>query len=287
MTHLTVTQGDNAHPAEDLMHLLAQAEQRVRAQPTHPEHRWAMVEILCTLCQWDRALAQLQAWAKFVPDGAARAHLTRGLIQAEAQRVQVFLGQQPPGVVVDYPPWMAQLAQALAYNAQGLHHKADDCRQQALAAAPVRSGLCQWTDTQQESEAYPETSFEWLADSDTRLGPVCEVMTAGAYRWLAFSDVARIQMAPPQHALDFIWLPARLQLQGNGAGGKTMHVFLPARSCWTAAPPSPDTSQQAMLRARLTTWTEVGESGIFSSGQKTWMTDGIDWPLLDVREVRT
>jgi protein involved in temperature-dependent protein secretion len=131
MTELTVTQGDNAHPTEDLMHLLAQAEQRVRAQPTHPEHRWAMVEILCTLCQWDRALAQLQAWAKFVPDGAARAHLTRGLIQAEAQRVQVFLGQQPPGVVVDYPPWMVQLAQALAYNAQGLHHKADDCRQQA------------------------------------------------------------------------------------------------------------------------------------------------------------
>jgi protein involved in temperature-dependent protein secretion len=42
-----------------------------------------------------------------------------------------------------------------------------------------------------------------------------------------------------------------------------------------------------MLRCHLTTWTEVGESGIFSSGQKTWMTDGIDWPLLDVREVRT
>ncbi len=287
MTELTVTQGDNAHPTEDLMHLLAQAEKRVREQPTYPEHRWAMVEVLCTLCHWDRALAQLQAWARFVPEGAARAHLTRGLIQAETQRAQVFLGKQLPGVVVDCPPWMSQLAQALAYNAQGLHQNADDCRQQALAAAPVRSGLCQWTDTKQESETHPETSFEWLADSDTRLGPVCEVMMAGAYRWLAFSDVARIQIAPPQHALDLIWLPARLQLHSNGATGKTMHVYLPARSCWTTAPEAPDMSQQAMLRSRLTAWTEVGESGIFSSGQKTWMTDGIDRPLLDVREVRT
>lgn len=289
MNKLTVTQGDKTQPGEDLLQMLAHAEQRVREQPTQPEHRWTMVELLCTLCQWERALVQLQAWVRFAPEGAARAHLTRGLIQAEAQRVQVFLGQKSPGVVVDFPPWMAQLAQAIAYNAQGLHEKADDCRQQALAAAPVRAGHCQWADRKQQSETLQETNFEWLADSDTRLGPVCEVMTAGAYRWMAFSDVASVQMTPPQHALDLIWLPARLQLHGAApsTAGKTLHVYLPARSCWTSVPHTPDNSQQAMLRSRLTAWSEVGESGIFSTGQKTWMSTDIDWPLLDVREVRT
>lgn len=289
MTTLTLTQGDNTHPAEDLLRMLSKAEERVRQQPTHPQHRWAMVELLCTLCQWDRALTQLQAWVRFEPEGAARAHLTRGLIQAEAQRAQVFLGKTPPGVVVDFPIWMAQLAQALQHNALGQHEKADDSRRQALAAAPLRSWRCQWADRQQQTQAPQEQHFEWLADSDTRLGPVCEVMSAGAYRWLAFADVAHLQISPPQHALDLIWLPARLELHGGGTStaGKTLHVYLPARSSWTTAPETPDSAQQAMLRSRLTAWTEVGETGIFSTGQKTWMSDGIDWPLLDVREVRT
>jgi protein involved in temperature-dependent protein secretion len=41
------------------------------------------------------------------------------------------------------------------------------------------------------------------------------------------------------------------------------------------------------MQSHLTVWQEVGDTGVFSQGQKTWMSDGTDWPLLDIREVRT
>lgn len=291
MNDLTVL--DNRHPTqgESLLRKLRQAEAAVRREPAEPEHRWTLVETLCLLCQWERALQQLQAWVRLAPQWQAQAQLVRGLIQAEHQRTLVFGGQQRAAPVVDMPEWMALMAKALEHNAAGEVEQADACRHQALEQAPGRSGVCHWDarTSGDDSAAHHEQAFEWLADSDTRLGPVCELMVAGAYRWLAFADIASIQMEAPARTLDLVWRPARIQLHGDdqGSAGRHLHAFLPSRSCWVQVPAEPREQQQALMQARLTLWQEAGSSGIFVQGQKTWMSDGIDWPLLDVREVRT
>jgi type VI secretion system protein ImpE len=263
----------------------------VRSAPTAAENRWALVEILCQLCQWDRALQQLQAWARLVPQGKAQAHLLRGLIQAENQRMRVFRGQERAAPVVDFPDWMQDMAKALEHNAAGEPELADTCRRQALEHAPSRPGVCSWRVRRpgQPEEEQRQQDFDWLADSDTRLGPICEVILAGAYRWVAFSDLALLQLTPPKTPLDLVWTPAQLQLHGapKDTSARTLHVYLPSRSCWTHAPNEPTEQQQALMQSHLTVWQEVGDTGVFSQGQKTWMSDGTDWPLLDIREVRT
>lgn len=291
MNDLTVL--DNEHPiqGESLLQKIRQTEAAVRREPAEPEHRWALIETLCLLCQWERALQQLQAWVRLAPQWQAQAQLVRGLIQAENQRIKVFGGAQRAAPVVDFPEWMALMAQALEHNAAGEVDLADASRHQALAQAPSRSGVCHW-DARAPGDGEPEhheQAFDWLADSDTRLGPVCELMVAGAYRWLAFSDIAALQMEAPMRALDLVWRPARLQLHGaaQGSAGRQLHVFLPTRSCLTHVPAQPTEQQQALMQAHLTLWQEVGSSGIFVQGQKTWMSEGIDWSVLDVREVRT
>lgn len=288
MTDLTVLNNSQPLHHDDLLHKLQRLEAAVRSEPSAHEHRWALVEILCQLCQWQRALQQLQAWGRLAPQWKAQAHLVRGLIQAEHQRMRVFQGQERAAPVVDFPDWMQGMAQALEHNAAGRTAQADDCRQQALAQAPSLSGVCHW-DVRTRAHEVPEQhqqAFDWLADSDTRLGPVCEVMVSGAYRWLAFADIERLQLQAPQSPLDLVWAPAQLQLRpAQGGVARSLHAFLPARSCWLQTPQHPGEQQQALMLGHLTVWQDVGETGVFAQGQKTWMSEGIDWPLLDIRQV--
>jgi type VI secretion system protein ImpE len=291
MTDLTLLSRAQEGAPISLQEHLQQAEARIRREPTAPEHRWALAEVLCVLGHWDRALSQLQAWAKWMPQSQAQAHWLRGLIRAEAQRTEVFSGVMAPAPVTDMPDWMRDLAQALAHNARAENVEADAVRSRALAQAPQRAGVCAWQREKSSEQTMQEQAYEWLADSDTRLGPVCEVMVAGAYRWLAFADVAHLSLQAPQRLLDLVWMPAKLQLHSAtgltpAATGRVLHVFLPTRYPMAANASESSATLDALLMSRLTRWREVGETGVFAQGQKTWMSEGIDWPLLDVRELR-
>lgn len=296
MNQLTPTiSPSDCKPAEiqdaDLLKKLQHAEAAVRAKPMAHEHRWALVELHCQLCQWDRALQQLQVWVRLAPQWKTQAHVVRGLIQAEHQRARVFLGHERAAPVIDFPLWMQDMARALEHNAADQTELADTCREQALEQAPCLKGECHWDERMQVQGQLQSNcrAFEWLSDSDTRLGPICEVMVAGAYRWLAFADITALHMQAPQNPLDLVWVPAKLQLRVGTANapGKNLHAFIPARSCWPQPPKQPSEQQQALMMGRLSVWEEVGETGVFVQGQKTWMSEGIDWPLLDVREIRT
>lgn len=290
MNDLTLVSSQSVSSTPDLLQSLQAIEAQVRQAPAAAEHRWALVEILCQLARWERALQQLQAWARLRPERHAQAHLVRGLIQAEMQRTRVFAGAERAAPVVDMPEWMQDLAQALALNAAGQEAQADASRSKALERAPNFVGTCAWDERTRMHSAGERNAraVAWLADSDTRLGPVCEVIVAGAYRWLAFADLAHLQVQAPQTALDLVWLPAQLQLRRHTApqNNPLIHVFLPARSCWLEPPVSPSDAQQALMLGQLTEWNEVGQTGVFSLGQKTWMTADGDLPLFDLREVR-
>lgn len=252
---------------------LARAEDGVRTQPTDVHGRWFLFELLCVLGHWERALRQLQTCATMDPslDGSAQA--LRGLIRAERQRDEVFAGRQMPVPVVDLPDWMAGLAEAMAANASGDHAAADRLREASLAQAPEAGG------------SGNAGAFEWIADSDTRLGPVCELVTAGSYRWVAFADLLGVTIEAPTRLLDLVWASARFTLRGGSGGGEGgtagtgLKGYIPVRYPGTTA------GTDALRLSRETLWRDVGSTGVFATGQKTWMTDAGDWPLLDLREV--
>ena len=253
---------------------LARAEQGVRAQPTDVHSRWFLFELLCVLGHWERALKQLQTCATMDPSLDGTAQALRGLIRAERQRDEVFAGRQMPVPVVDLPDWMAGLARAIAANVSGDHDSADTLREAALAQAPEAGGRSN------------VGTFDWIADSDTRLGPVCELVTAGSYRWIAFADLLGVTIEAPTRLLDLVWASAQFTLRSGGGGGTDTSTGTALKGYLPVRYPGSSAASDALRLSRETLWRDVGTTGVFATGQKTWMTDAGDWSLLDLRELR-
>lgn len=253
-------------------------EALVRNDPTNAQHRWSLFEILCVIGDWSRALRQLQMTAKLDQSFVQFAQTMRMLIRAEVIRSDVFSGKKQPVPVIDRPQWMVQLVQANALNAEGNAVQADDVRLAALEVVPIQSGVSNLGD------------FAWLGDSDTRLGPVCEVILSGSYRWLAFSDIEAITLHPPKHLIDLIWRPVHIAFKTVQNEVMPVPAFIPSRYPVAHLINAEGEglalqNTDKLLLSKETIWEDVGTSGVFASGQKVWMTDRGDWSFLELTDI--
>ena len=106
-------------------------------------------------------------------------------------------------------------------------------RADALGAAPATAG------------SLDGTEFEWIADADSRLGPVLEVVINGRYGWAPFSELTQVTIEAPADLRDMVWAPAQLTLlnggadRGPGAGALSRHgERRPTPRCSSRARPS-------------------------------------------------
>jgi len=275
--------------AKPLSEALSRAEAGVRAKPQDAQARWLLFELLCVLGHWERALTQLQTWAGLSKDLDSTAHVMRGLIKAERQREDVLAGRSEPATIAASQPglsapasgeeaatkrspaWIADLAEALRLGAIGQGNAAeateasDAAREVALSMVPDTPGSSNLV-----------SSFNWIADADSRLGPVCEVILIGAYRWLAFEDISSLTKSAPERLLDLVWSQVDIVLRD----GTPLKGYMPMRY------PVDEGDRDALLMARETVWHETGRTGVCGRGQKMWMTDADDMALLDLRTCR-
>jgi len=243
--------------------LKAQTIDNVRRHPSAVRERWLLFELLCVDGEWERALQQLQTWATLEPEGASRAHLYRGLIQSEIFRAQVFAGQRTPGEIDPLPAWVNSLIEANVKLGEGHLAAADKLRHAAFDAAPATHG-----------ESAKTGAFKWLADSDSRLGPVCELAVAGGYRWVPFEAIKSLTLGPTTALTDLVWRSVIVGLRN----ATVLRGYLPVRY------PGSESGPPAIKLAHETMWRDVGETGVIALGQKTWSTDMGDFGLLDIGE---
>jgi type VI secretion system protein ImpE len=119
-------------------------------------------------------------------------------------------------------------------------------------------------------------AFAWLADADSRLGPVLEVIVNGRYFWLPFMRLARMVVEPPSDLRDQVWMPVKLFLTN---GGETVGL-VPTRYC------NSERSDDPLIRlARKTEWIEVCADTFEGRGQRILTTDTGDFPLMDIRSI--
>jgi type VI secretion system protein ImpE len=154
------------------------------------------------------------------------------------------------------------LIESLLAGAAGEAARAAQLRQTAFDEAEPSSG---------EINGEP---FSWIADADSRLGPVLEAVINGRYYWVPFSRLSQVTMEPPADLRDVVWMPAQLQFEN---GGESV-ALIPTRY-----PGSEASGDGLVLLARKTLWEEVAPEVHHGLGQRLFATDTGDVALMDVR----
>jgi type VI secretion system protein ImpE len=122
--------------------------------------------------------------------------------------------------------------------------------------------------------------FQSLRDADPRIGARLELFAAGQYTWIPFAQIASVRLAPPARLRDLLWSPALAKTAESYKGIELGEVLLPA-----LGPFSEDDDDDLIRLGRSSAWVR-DEAGVeFPVGQKLWLVDGEEFPLLDVREL--
>lgn len=245
-----------------LQEALEQIQQQVRREPAAVQHRVFLFQLLATLGQWERALTQLKVLKDLSPDALVMVHTYQTLLHCEQERAQIFAGRRAPMIFGEPEQWIALLLQALQLIAQHRHAEAADLRDQAFEAAPATSGNI-------DGQA-----FTWLADADTRLGPVLEAVVNGRYYWIPLHRIRRIALAEPSDLRDLVWQPAQFTWANSGQAVGMIPVRYPGSEANT---------DHAIQLARRTEWESTGHGHALGLGQRILATDVDDYPQLDTR----
>jgi type VI secretion system protein ImpE len=250
--------------AENLRALVDNTMAHIRKEPARAELRVSLFQLYCVIGDWERALGQLGSAATLDPAAEEMARAYREVIRCEVYRAKVFAGSKAPLFLGEPDSWLGKLLEAMHLNAKGQPQDAAALRNEALSSAPTSAGRI------------GDQSFEWIADMDSRMGPVLEAIVNGKYYWVPFHHLERVEIEAPVDMRDLVWVPAKLVFT---TGGEQV-AFLPVRYPGTEA-----SSDESLRLARKTDWQSIDEETYFGIGQRMFATDAGEFALLDTRSI--
>jgi len=237
----------------------------VRKAPENPKLRVFLFQLLVTLGQWDRALTQLNVAGELDVANLVLAQTYREVIRCEVLRKEIFSGHKKPLVFGEPAPWVALIQEALKLASENKFLEAISLREQAFNLAPGVSGTIN------------NEPFNWVADADSRLGPILEAVINGKYYWIPFNQIKEIHIDAPVDLRDFSWMPVHFVWLNEGEA----FGFIPSR--YSGSENSIDTNIQL---ARKTEWEERVTDFYVGHGQRMLSTDVNDYPLFEIREIK-
>jgi type VI secretion system protein ImpE len=241
---------------------LAQLQEQVRAKPGDAKLRIFLFQLLCVRGQWERALNQLKVASELDASALAMAQMYGEAVRCEAIRRDVFAGKKAPMVFGEPEQWLALLIESLLVAGRGETARSSELRRRAFEEADTSSGQINGQ------------SFEWVADADSRLGPVLEAVMNGKYYWVPFSRLSGVTIEAPEDLRDMVWMPAHLQFENGGE----MVALIPTRY-----PGSESSDDGLIMLARKTVWEEVAADTYHGLGQRIITSDAGDVPLMELR----
>ncbi len=248
--------------AGDLDGALAALQAEIRAHPEDSKLRIFLFQLHSVLGNWPKAANQLEVITGLDPDTDLIAKIFPPVINCESLRRGVFEGKITPLIFGEPLEWMGLLVKAAQHVARGEYSAAAELRAKAFDDAPATAGD---VDGQK---------FSWIADADSRLGPMLELFLEGKYYWVPFCRIRRIAIPAPTDLRDLVWAPA--QFMWTNGGEASGHI--PVRY------PGTELSKDGALRlARKTEWREEANETFIGSGQRLLATDEAEYPMLQCR----
>ena len=194
---------------------LAALQIEIRNKPEDSRLRIFLFQLNCVLGRLDKALTQLQVIASLDAESMLMAQIFRPVIACELLRREISTGKRTPLLFGEPLDWVGLLLRANELIAQGEFLAAAELRNQAFAAAPTSGG---------QLNGEP---FEWLADADSRFGPMLEAFIEGKYYWVPLCRVQKIESPKPSDLRDLVWQPAQFTWTNGGTAPGHIPVRYP------------------------------------------------------------
>jgi type VI secretion system protein ImpE len=243
---------------------LLELQAEVRKRPADARLRIFLFQLLCVRGEWNRALTQLSVAGELDPGALLMVQTYREALRCEVYRAEVFAGKRLPMAIGEPDAWFAPLVQSLSVAQDGHTEQAAELRQTAYDGAPSIGGK------------FNDQPFEWIADGDVRMGPCLELIMNGRYYWVPFQRLRTLTLEAPADLRDFVWMPAQI----TWANGGEAVALIPTRY-----PGSEHASDPALQLARRTDWQPQSDQAYVGLGQRTFITDGGEFALLDARRI--
>ncbi len=249
----------------DTKHRLEKAKLEVKKNPTDVKSRVLYFQLLSIFGKWKESLAQLGIMSELGDDETAlTAMVYKPLPECEIIREGVFHEGNDPLVLGKPEKWLGMLVKANQLSIKSEHKAACALRRKAYDESPAYAGTINGEE------------FSWIADMDSRLGPVLEVIINGKYYWTSFANIKSLKISAPVEVRDFVWCPASFTwTNGGDAVG-----FIPSRYV-----DSSNSDDDDLRVARKTIWNERYKDFYCGLGQRMFTTDKSEYSLLDVRNV--
>jgi len=247
-----------------LQEAMTALEDQIRKDPANAKLRVFLFQLLAVLGDWQRALTQLNVAAELDAANLLMAQVCRTALECEAFRAEVFAGKRSPLVFGEPEQWVGLLVQANQMIAEQKYKASQELREKAFEEAPAIEG-------QVDGQA-----FQWIADADSRFGPVLEAIIDGKYYWVPFTAVKQVRIEPPADLRDVVWAPA----QFTWVNGGEVAALIPARY------PGSDAGEDDAVRlSRKTEWVQQPGEVYLGLGQRVLATDIDEFPLLQIRQI--
>ncbi|MHC4119279.1 MAG: type VI secretion system accessory protein TagJ [Planctomycetota bacterium] len=243
---------------------LAALESEIRADPASAKLRVFLFQLLCVLGDWERALTQLNTAAELDAANLLMAQVCRSALNCEALRAQIFAGKRLPLIFGQPDDWVGSLVKANQLVSEEKYEASQKLRERAFEEAPAIAGTID------------DEQFEWIADADTRFGPMLEAVVDGKYYWVPFAAIRRIHIEPPTDLRDAVWIPAVFTWVNQGE----VPGLIPTRY-----PGSESSDDDAIRLARKTNWIEKPGEVYLGLGQRMFATNTGEFSLLQVRKI--
>jgi len=243
---------------------LTQLKADIRRHPADDKLRIFLAQLQCVVGNWDKAMAQLKVASEIDGKNLLLTHFYSQVINCELLRKEIFAGKRTPLVCGEPPAWLGLMVESNNRVAQKEYSVAEELRHQAFEQAPAIPG------------SIDGQAFEWIADADTRLGPVVEAIIEGKYYWVPLNQVKQIRISAPTDLRDLVWIEAHFSWVNCGEATG----LIPARY-----PDSENNPDDNVKLARKTEWVEHPGETFLGLGQRMFAADTGEFSLLQIRDI--
>lgn len=243
-----------------------QLNQDIKANPRDSRGRIFLFELLCFAGDFERAERQLGTIAQLSGDVGVEmgSQVYKNLLEAEKSRARLFkLGGQPK-FASKAPPYAGLHLAAITEVRENRPDKVEKLLEESASSRPAVKG---------HIDGQP---FDDFRDCDDLLAPFLEVIAQKDYLWLPFEDIKRIEIAAPKRLRDLIWISAKIETHERSLG----EVFLPVLYRGSS-----EHSDETVRLGRMTDWRSIGEGTMLGAGQRIFLVDNTEHPILELRNI--